>query len=273
MSDTRLRAGEFTLLDSVIEIAKSRCFAIWSEYCERAYQLTEGPTGLSKEEAGKKLLSVPRLEIGLEAGLKRIGLGPRLESTPNYMYKPGKLGALEDEIGKRVVDALKSGCHGVIKGYTSYSLDEQVAPPTLITPKALLDALNSGDLELRNGIKLSSVRLVMAEPVAPATPPPAVAPAPAPDVTAQAVAPQKYRSATDPTIHQKLMPVFEAACAEGDKISAREAAKRVRPQLNVDGYDASIRHIEQLGLQPQYNSVRRPPGITRSSKRRRHRAS
>src|SRR5262249_48867041 len=159
MPDTRLRAGEFTLLDSVIEIAKSMCFGIWTEYCERAHQLTErsGMTGLSKEEAGKKILSVRTRE-----------LGPRgwESNTLNSMYKPRKLEALENEIGRCVVDALKLDCHGVIKGYASHSLDEQVAPAILITPKALLEALNSGDLELRNGIKLSCARLVMAETAA-----------------------------------------------------------------------------------------------------------
>jgi hypothetical protein len=137
-----------------------------------------------------------------------------------------------------------------------------------------LEALNSGDLELRNGIKLSSVRLVMAEPVAPATMPQAVASAPAPDVTAQAVAPQKYRSATDPTIHQKLKLVFEATCEKGDPISARDAAKIVRRQLKAARYDASNRHIERLGLDARYELLRRPTGRTRTrASKRRHRAS
>jgi hypothetical protein len=117
-------------------------------------------------------------------------------------------------------------------------------PPDRITPESF--KFNPADIVF--------VRLIKTQ-----------AQAPTPHVIAPA--PQEYRPATPARVHGKLKTVFETAYEKGDPISARDAAGRVRPQLNADGYDMSLRQIQQLGLQPQYKSLRRPSGLTRKSKR------
>jgi hypothetical protein len=252
------------LVDDAIAFAKCEGLdAAWAGWRELAYEIGGQQSGLSQEESGRALLADTRNV-------------PTQQSRPlnmnNQAAPSDPRGEFKHSLEKRIIEAVDS------KKWILKAPSGEPISPDLITTWSRLHISSSFDfgagcIVLIGGTRVPRVRLVRAEPVAPATTPQAVAPAPAPDVTAQAVAPQEYRSPADPTIHQKLMPVFEAARAEGDKISAREAAKRVRPQLNVDGYDASIRHIEQLGLQPQYKSVRRPPGATRPSKRRRRRAS
>jgi hypothetical protein len=224
-------------------------------WCELAYETGGQQEGLSKEDSGRALLA------------------RRGRSLPvNDGGAEGWRVSFLDTLEKRIVEALDS------KKWVLKAPGGEPISPDRITSRSpgILGFRSSfefaaGCIVLTDGTRVPRVRLVRAEPVAPATTPQAVATAPAPDVTAQAAAPQEYRTATDSMIHQKLMSAFEAACAKGDPISARTAAKIVRPQLNADGRDASLRKIETLGLRQQYAGLRRPSGRTRS--KRRHRAS
>ena len=231
------------LVDDAIAFAKCEGLdAAWMGWCELAYETGGQQEGLSKEDSGRALFARYREEGDPRGSFKR---------------------ALE----KRIIEAVDSK-KWVLKAPSG----EPISPDRIMSGSLeFLPSLrfSSGCIVLTDGTTVPRVRLVRAEPVAPATTPQAAAPAPAPDVTAQALAPQEYRPTTPSMVHKKLKPAFESARAKGDPISARDAAKIVGPQLNADGRYMSARQIEKLGCEPQYKGLRRPPGPTRASKRRR----
>jgi hypothetical protein len=155
-------------VDDVISFAQTVCPDILTRYCEQAHTITNeyGPKGLSREEAGRHLLSVRRLELKQprwEVNQKTQGKG-----AP-YLNALWDLKDLENEMANRVVDALKSGAL-VMQGYDPKLEERRIAAPVLITAKTVLQALDTnseGIIELKDGSKLFDTRLVRAEATAP----------------------------------------------------------------------------------------------------------
>jgi hypothetical protein len=231
---------EFTLLDGVIEIAKSECPDVWRQLCEAT---PFSAADSSKEGAGKRLLSTRRLELGQnwEITFKTEGKGP------NYMHKLRELGALENAIGQHALDAIRSEAWSV-EGYLGHSLKKRSLPSDLMTLDALLDGLISNAIVLGDGTKLLSVRLVMSGTS------------------------EQPRRAPEAVVHREILAVCREHEAEGRKApSKRKMGSIVKRRLQKIGYYASANWIEKLAGDARYNAFRREPGTTLASERHRKR--
>jgi hypothetical protein len=258
MSDNPPPAGE--LVDDFIAFLKSVHPNIWMRYCERAHTITneDGPKGLSKEEAGKRLLSVRRLELTQrwEVNLRTEGKGA------NYLYALGELKDPENEIANCAVDALKSGAW-VIQGYDPKLDKKRNAPQVLITAKTVLEALdaNSDSIELKDGGKLFDARLVRAEPLQ--------VPPPAPDLSQnETTAAAPLKSEVDAVIQELLLTEYENALAakEPTPPSAKDAGRIVAPHVKARGYpNVSANRVQALAEGEQYKTLRRGRGRHRMS--------
>jgi hypothetical protein len=259
-------------VDDVNSFAQTVCPDIWTRYCEQAHTITNeyGPEGLSKEKAGKYLLSVRRLELTQrwEVNLKTEGKGA------GYMNALWELKDLENEMANRFVDALKSGAL-VMQGYDPKLEKERVAAPVLITAKTVLQALDAnseGIIELKDGSKLFDTRLVRAEATAPEVMSPAAAlrePQRAPDLSngeTTAAVPQK--SDVDAMIRDELLALYDNALAAKEPAppNAKDAGRIVAAILRDRGNSkVSANRVQGVAEGKEYKPLRRGVGQHRMS--------
>jgi hypothetical protein len=216
------------LVDAICEIARRDVPGEWARYCEIAPRIWSGA------DAARELLLRARLTNGRYDGtLRNWGGGPVAEAR-----------ALEDVFLTAFVTAVHAGpgrCSvwGVPYGESTVS----AVDPRLVTVAAF--KCIKGDEWKLGGTVWHIVDVIVG-------PPPR----------------SRLRTANDLRIHDALKAVYDNCKATGLKLPNVNEPELIQDYLRKQGFSASGRRIRELAGDPRYDGLRREPGRTLASERR-----